>query len=283
MAKIEKNNTLPVYDAIAINQKAIHSGSTQPCIMTLADKDGNIKGEYVVKVFKPSNLSQSFNTNKEVYGSVLASEFDLMTPEAVLANVNQQLIDELNNTPRYKGFNLIKGTYFATKYIDYAMDFSKATTLKLEDWEIENIFAFDVLIRNQDRRHNKPNLFYKDNEVYLIDHELSLATGYLDKPFPEMVLDKNKYWRFVEIIDGDFERKHIFLDALRERNKKKSVNFDTFREDLRNFDVDILDDYVLQLKNFNYDTEDYYAIKSYLIDVKNNPELFIKLLKDLML
>jgi len=279
---MKKQNTLPVYNVIAINQKAIHSGSTQPCIMTLSDDNGNIQGEYVVKVFKPSNLNQSLNTNKEVYGSILANEFDLTTPKAVLAKVNQQLIDELNSTPKYRGFNLIKGTYFATKYIEYAMDFSSATTLNLEDWEIENIFAFDVLIRNQDRRKKKPNLFYKDDDVYLIDHELSLATGYLDKPFTEMVNDKIKYWRFVEIIDGDFERKHLFLDVLRERNKNNSVNFDTFREDLRNFDVDILDDCEQQLKNLNYDTEDYYAIKSYLIEVKNNPDLFIKLLKELI-
>jgi hypothetical protein len=55
---------LPVYKAIAVNQEAIHSGSTKPCLMTLADDNGEIIGEYVVKVFKLANIEQGKNTSK---------------------------------------------------------------------------------------------------------------------------------------------------------------------------------------------------------------------------
>ena len=36
---------LPIFDAIAINQEAILSGSTKPCLMTLADDKGKLIGE----------------------------------------------------------------------------------------------------------------------------------------------------------------------------------------------------------------------------------------------
>lgn len=273
---------LPIYQAISINHKAIHSGSTKPCLMTLADENGNIKGEYVVKIFKPTNLQQSANTNKEIYGNILATAFELNTPKAVLAKVGQEIIDILNQSDKYKGFNLIKGTYFATEYIENPLDYSESKQIELGDWEIENIFAFDVLIRNQDRHKKKPNLFFKDREIYLIDHELSFATGFLDKSFTDMLKEKAKYWEFIEIEKEGFTRKHLFLAYLRERNKKNKVEFDTFAEFLRTFDVDLLDDYQRQLQNLGNDTEDYYAIKSYLTEVKQHSNLFIQLLKELI-
>lgn len=274
---------LPIYKALTVDIDGIHSGSTKPCIMTLADKEGNLKGQYVVKVFKPTNLAQSQNTSKEVYGSVLATAFDFATPTPVLAQVGQTIIDQLNKSEKFKGFNLIRGTYFATEYLENVFDYSSATKPPMENWEIENIFAFDVFIRNIDRHKGKPNLFFKKREVHLIDHELSFANGQLDKPFKEMLQEPKKYWSFVEAIKADgFERKHLFLEYLRKLNKTKDVEFDTFAEYLTHFDVDILDDYQMQLRNLGNDTEEYYSIKSYLNEVKSSPQLFINLLKDLI-
>ncbi|MBK8567059.1 MAG: hypothetical protein IPN76_27950 [Saprospiraceae bacterium] len=68
---------LPVYKAISVDQEAISRGSTKPCIMMVADSNGKIVGDYVVKVFKPTNFEQSQPTNKEVYGNSLARAFDL--------------------------------------------------------------------------------------------------------------------------------------------------------------------------------------------------------------
>ena len=278
-----KHTMLPVYKALTVDIDGIHSGSTKPCIMTLADNKGNLIGQYVVKVFKPTNLEQSQNTNKEVYGSVLATEFDFATPTPALAQVGQMIIDQLNKSEKFKGFNLIKGTYFATEYLENVFDYSIATKPPLENWEIENIFAFDVLIRNVDRHKGKPNLFFRNREVHLIDHELSFAIGLLDKPFKEMLKDQGKYWNFIEVKRANgFERKHLFLDYLRGQNKTKDVEFATFAEYLNRFDVDVLDSYQKQLRDLGNDTEGYYSIKSYLNEIKSNPQAFIDLLKDLI-
>lgn len=273
---------LTVLKAIAIDVKAIHSGSTKPCLMTLADENGTPAGEYVVKIFKPNTLLQANNTHKEVFGSVLAEAFCLKTPKPVLAKVDQKIIDALNKSEKYKGFNLEKGVYFAAEFIENALDYSKATELNLEDWEIENTFAFDVLIRNIDRHERKPNLFFKDREIYLIDHELCFATSLLQEPFLKMAKEMKKYWNFIEVDTPSFRRKHIFLEELRERNKVNSVTFYTFREYLRNFDPEILDVYQQQLNDFGNDMDGYYSIRSYLIEVKQNADIFVQLLKDLI-
>lgn len=165
---------LPVYKAIAVDQEAIVSGSTKPCIMTVADSSGKIIGDYVVKVFKPNNIEQSQSTNKEVYGNVLAQAFDLAVPKPALVRVGKDVIGQLNSSERYRDFHLLPGVYFGSEYLNNALDYSGAVNLKLETWEEETIFAFDALIRNIDRRAKKPNLFFKDGTVHLIDHELSL-------------------------------------------------------------------------------------------------------------
>jgi hypothetical protein len=273
---------LPVYKAIAVNQEAIHSGTTKPCLMTLADNNGNIIGDYVVKVFKPINLEQGKNTSKEVYGNILAQEFDLSVPEAVLVKVSQDIINILLDSGKYDGFNLSAGVYFGTAYIENALDYSSAVNPRLEDWELETIFAFDVLILNIDRHKGKPNLFFKDGDVQLIDHELSLNEATLNEPFPEMVLNKAKYWQFVEINKPDFVRKHLFLEELRRKNESNPINFDTFEGYLRLLDVNVLDAYESFLQIHGIQNENFYKIKQYLKGVKDNSGLFIQLLKDLI-
>lgn len=270
---------LEVLKAISIDVESIHSGSSQPCVMTLANDNGTIVGQYVVKTFKPQTLEQSANTHKEVFGSILAEAFDLNTPKAVLANVGQNIIDLLNKTPRYQNAPRKKGVYFATEYVENAKDYSSARLSKLETWEMATIFAFDVFIRNQDRRQRKPNLFFKDDAPYLIDHELSFATVWMDKPFLEMLKEKEKYWKFVEIDDT---HQHLFLTVLRERNKINPVEYDTFREYLYNLDVDLLDGYKEQLDELGSDYEEYEYIKTYLVEVRRNADTFINLLKSLI-
>lgn len=97
-----------------------------------------------------------------------------------------------------------------------------------------------------------------------------------------MVKDKKKYWNFVNIQSETFQRQHLFLSYLQELNRKNTVEFDTFREYLINFDIDLLDDYNQQLIDLGNDSDTYPIIKSYLTEVKSHSGLFIQLLKDLI-
>jgi hypothetical protein len=96
---------LPVYKAIAVDQAAIVGGSTKPCIMTVADSNGKIVGDYVVKVFKPNNIEQSQLDLLDEYASQLDStgndSSDLLEIKPYLESVKQnpdqfiQILQEL--------------------------------------------------------------------------------------------------------------------------------------------------------------------------------------------
>lgn len=270
---------LPIYRAMAVNKEAIESGSTKPCLMTVQDEDGKIVGDYVVKVFKLKNIQQGSNTNKEVYGSILATEFDLKVPKFALIIVDQFLIDQLNQSEKYKGFNLIAGTYFGSEYIDNALNYSSDLKLDFTEWELETIFAFDVMIRNVDRRKKKPNLFIKDQELYLIDHELSLCIT--EALLNGDIFDEiNRYWAFVE--NEPNNRKHLFLEELRRRNKETPLEFDTFSEYLHRLSTRGINTVGLQLEQNGLDISDLKNILAYLTNIKANRAKFVILLKELV-
>lgn len=268
---------LPVYTAIAINQKAIRSGSSKPCLMTVVDETGKIMGEFVVKIFKLETQEIGRNTNKEVYGHVLARAFNLNTPPAALVRVNRELIDILNSSPWHRNSNLHPGVYFATKYLENAIDFSVAALGKVQEWEVETVFAFDVLIRNVDRRVSKPNLFFQKGELYLIDHELCLQMP--TQSFLVMAEQGRKYWNFINM---SADRTHLFFKTLQERNKDSNLNFATFLEYLRTLKPYLLDEYAAQLASYGYETDEIPTIQDYLTEVKNNSHLFVSLLKTLL-
>lgn len=271
---------LPTYKAIAVNQEAIISGSTKPCIMTVVDQDDNIVGDYVVKVFKSRNIEQSQPTNKEVYGSILAQAFDFAVPEPALIRVEKGLIDLLNESERYRNFKLLPGVYFGSAYLSNVLDYSGAVNLKFEPWEEETIFAFDAFIRNIDRRIRKPNLFFKDGTVHLVDHELSFELN--GKTFEELYQEREKYWKFMNLSDSELKREHIFLRKLSAQNKKNPITFDTFREYLRTLNVDLLDEFASQLESLGNDSSDWLEIKPYLESVKQHPDKFIQILQELI-
>ncbi len=71
------------------------------------------------------------------------------------------------------------------------------------------IFAFDALIQNPDRRMDKPNILWKGEELYIIDHEKGFSFVYalpasikpwqvneisfLEKPFVLSKLKRKRY------------------------------------------------------------------------------------------
>ncbi|MGB0930780.1 MAG: HipA family kinase [Chitinophagales bacterium] len=267
---------LPVYKATAIDQEALLGGSTRPCLMTVMDDKGDIAGSYVVKIFKHYNTEQYNPTNKELYGNVLAKEFDLNTPKPALIQVNNSLISQLKKSDRYKNWDIISGTYFGCELVENTLDFNQKALQKSEQWEIENVFAFDVLIRNVDRRVSKPNMFFKDGSIILIDHELSLN---IDRSFDSYLQIENA-WRF--ITNEHRDARHLFLDYLKKQNKKEEVTFNDFLELLRTLNLRQLDEVANQLEDLGLYPIDYVPIKAYLREVKQNPHAFAKLLKKML-
>lgn len=282
---------LPIYTATTIEQTAVLGGTTLPCMMTVVDDNCTPIGQYVVKVFGQKHINQYNPTKKEIFANILAQEFDLSVPPAALIRVKQPLIDELKENPNYKNIELKAGVYYGSKLINNHTAYTK--DLKATDFDrdiMEQVFAFDVLIRNFDRRRGKegnnqkieigkPNVLLKDKEVYLIDHDLSLD---ISKTYAAYKSIDN----YSNVVDG-VKGQHIFLPHLKKLNENNTFTFDWFIESLRLLDFNELISCNTQInalnKNpFNDPKNDFQPIVGYLKEIQKNSTNFQQLLKDLI-
>jgi hypothetical protein len=265
---------LPVLKAVAFQEFALQGGARQPCIVSVMDENNNfLNDSYVVKIFQDHILNL---TCKEVYASVLAKHFDLNTPEPVLIEVNNAMINELKKHEKYKNWQVTEGVFFGSKYVTGAKSFTDTLPLKRYDyWVLTNIFAFDVLIMNWDRQREKPNVIIKNKDIYVIDHELSMN---ISKPF-DAYLNQNHWEDSINQNRGG----HLFGQYLRHFGKKNKVTFDEFFENLRTLNPQLLYNFAEQLAEYEYNPVDIDKIISYLAEVKTNETKFSNLLDNLLL
>lgn len=266
---------IPIYQALTIEESALLGGSTLPSIMTVQNAEHQLVGKYVVKVFKQRNIEQYQPTNKEVYCHVLASEFDLHVPNGALIYVNSFLINELKTHERYKELELKEGYYFGTEYLANASPFQVNLSEKfIDDITVENIFAFDVLIRNMDRNIQKPNFIFWNGNPILIDHDIALN---IEKGFEEY-LELNLW----NILKSDTSKRHIFMDRLQQSKQKGLWTFEEFLEYLRSLNFNKLYACRDLLDEHGQKTIDFDAIIEYFKAIKQNPALFQNLLFSLI-
>lgn len=107
-------------------------------------------------------------------------------PPAALVRLDQDLLeatDELVVRERIgRSLGLNFGTQFkAPGYTTWLIDDPIPPQLRRVTAEI---ITFDVLIDNADRRRDKPNILYKEDEILLIDHETAFAFTRLVGPAP---------------------------------------------------------------------------------------------------
>ena len=266
---------LPTYTATSIIEAPMKGGSTQPCLVVASAYNGVPIGQYVVKIFKRRNIEQINGTAKEVYANVLARHFDLKVPTAALIEVGQWLIDDLKSREAYRNWDITEGVYFGTRYITGGIDFTEDVKHKVTIWEKENIFAFDALIRNVDRTHRKKNLFLAADTVYLIDHELSLD---IQRSFNDYM--RSNDWVF--LIKNPKGDRHLFFNDLTTYNKKDTLNFDEFAENLRTLKPQLLIAEAEQLFEYGISVDDFPPIGKYLTSASQNTSIFINSLKNLL-
>jgi hypothetical protein len=261
-----------LYASALINK--LKGGTTQPFIMEVCDKNGNYKGNYVVKIFTQKDEAQGQATVKEFIANQLAIEFDLLVPDSALVSVKKELIIELKE--KYGYSDIIYGCYFATNYIDNITDYQKGFTTRKIDIEIQqNIFAFDMLIQNRDRRIGKPNCFVKKGECYLIDHELSLE---ITESYKQYYLQCE--WQNLAVGYEIKDREHIFYETLK---SNKGVNFDEFQLYLHNIPLNNVIKIVNLLSDEGIVVEIFDSIEPYLQDAKKDSAKFCETLKRILL
>lgn len=196
---------IPLLNAASL-QKVLYSGRTQPCIFFCEDTDGLINGEYVVKL-KAGLESGATGLSSELIASQLASLLDVPTPEAAIIDIDPAMAEAIPDSELARRIRECSGLNFGSRVVTGGFEtwpVGKAVPSGLKALAGE-IFAFDALIQNPDRRPDKPNILWKGDELYVIDHEMGFSFIYAISP-------SAKPWQVSQLA---FMKSHLFYGSLR--------------------------------------------------------------------
>ena len=244
--------------------------------MSVEDEKGNLLNKnYVVKIFKNSHREA---TCRELFANLLAQEFDLDVPNAALVEVDFDMLSLMKVEGNIDTSLYNPGYYFASEYLSDTRIVTKAELPVPVEWELQlRIFAFDVLIRNSDRRIGKPNFLLQSGNPVLIDHELSLnfSKGFLAH-------DIESEWNFIR--SGN-ERNHVFLVSLQTCIAKNGLDVAGFLSDyLRTLNPNKLYAAATLLQEYGYNDEAAIveSIVGYLSEIRSNIDRFLQLVNLLL-
>lgn len=196
-------------------QRVLHSGRTKPCIFFCEDEGGENSGEYVVKL--KTGMEAGVNgLAAELIASQLAIFLDIPTPEPAIIELDKVMAEAIPDTDLALRIRSSSGLNFGSKVITGGFDtwpISKTIPSNLRTLAAE-IFAFDALINNPDRRVEKPNILWKGDDLFVIDHEMSLMFAYAILPNPNP-------W---QVTNFEFMRRHLFFGQL----KGQALQLDRF-------------------------------------------------------
>lgn len=147
----------------------------------------------------------------------------LPTPEPAIIVLERELIDLIvdQSPARKAALNESVGLNFGTKHLIGVSTWPIDKAIPEEHFVIAcEIFAFDALIQNPDRRYDNPNLFTRGDGFFVYDHEAAFSFLHDIWPAPDP-------WE----IDGQrYLENHAFYKKL----KSKPIELDGFMEALRN-------------------------------------------------
>jgi hypothetical protein len=245
--------------------KVMIGGTTKPFTILALNEAGYVE-EYIVKAFTKNQLAQNASVAKEIIVSELAKMFDITIPEYGIINCTIEDLERVYEDDRERIESLDLGAKFCSKFMKQYPIFTKVTSKSyLQEYEILNIFAFDLLTFNVDRggHRNKPNLLINDKELIIIDHELTF-------PF---IVNNYKTIEYEKYLVTYQYKKHVLLKYIKQLKKENRVFYE-FLENLKNLNINELEKI--------FDKLDYYKIHyferiffmNYLIWAKNNVSIF---------
>jgi len=151
------------------------SGRTSPALCGCEDQAGAMAGEYVVKL---RGAIGELGLLNELFAARLAGHFGLATPEPALIAIEPTLAELVATTqpsqaPRVRSSI---GLNFGTKALIGVNTWPVDKSIPEATWQAAvDIFAFDALVQNPDRRFTNPNLFSKGDSLLVFDHEAAFS------------------------------------------------------------------------------------------------------------
>src|SRR5581483_2998494 len=249
--------------------RKISSGRTNPAIFLCEDESGNNAGEYVVK-FRAGTETGNTGLCSELVASLLAGELGIARPMPAIVEIDPRMGELLSAKDADVAAIIRKsgGLNFGSKVLvgGYATwPINESIPASLIQLAAE-IYAFDALIQNPDRKTNNPNLLWRDKEIYIIDHELAFS-------FLFQIGDPAEPWKLAGQA-GNFLADHVFSRDL----KGKAFDLNRFKRALGQLTDSTLDSLIDQVpiewKNSNLS-----KIRNHLVTARDRSGEFIEQVK----
>ena len=233
------------------------------------DLNGNNAGEFVVKL-KGGIDAGVTGLTCELMASLLASELGLNAPIPAIVEIDPAIGNLLSSrdSEMARIIRRSAGQNFGTEVLvgGYGVwPINKYVPASLRPSAGE-IFAFDALIQNPDRKVNNPNLLWKGEEIFLIDHELAFS-------FLFQIGNPPEPWR-LEGEAGAFLNDHVFYQELR----GQEVDLARFQRALEGLSDEDLAGMVDQIPR-EWNNESVSRISSHLKSVRDHAADFVKQVK----
>lgn len=249
---------LPEVTAVRF-EKVMGSGRTQPCLMVCEDATGE-EVELVVKMrghlqIPPGGLMA------EAMTSLLAIDLDLPVQTPYRVRIEREFADTVPDAALREVIVRSVGLNFRCEkwkpgYTIWPRDKRPSRGMRQTAMEV---FAFDGLIQNPDRRAVNPNCVYLGDDLLLYDHE-SAFTHFLT------ILSK-PLWESGGV---DFLKQHIFWQALR----GESLELGRLQGSMEAIDADRITEYLQSIPDeWNGQAITGDGIQSHLLDCIANFKL----------
>ena len=215
--------------------KVLSLGRTKPCLMLCNDAAGT-EHEVVVK-WRAGMELKGTGLVCELVSALLADDLDLPIPKPYIVDVEPGFHKAIGNPEVSKLAQNSAGLNFGCQklppgFSTWAKD--KPIPMVTRPLAAE-IFAFDVLIQNPDRRRDNPNLLTDGEEIYVCDHEQGFS-------FLAGVINWQPPWTGQ---GTDFFRNHVFFQQL----QGTTPNFDRLRGALEALTDSRLNEYLDAIPN----------------------------------
>lgn len=260
---------LPIYYATSFNGIILKGGHSKPWVVSVSTKNG-LK-PFVVKLYRTIDIAARNKMAAEIFGCLLAKEFDLQTPEPAIIEFTEEFRMTLSRESEEILSLLDERAKFGTEYYEGSFLFAPQIPIDKANEIIptDTLYAFDYFICNRDRTQRKPNLLIKEGQGILIDHEMALEINEQTiSNFNERKWD-NRY------------KYHLFHSALKNNAPtEKNDYFNEFEFYLQSLNINKYDEIFQQLKELGFTDLKENLIKEYLTLVIRNPKKFITILKD---
>lgn len=248
-------------------QKTLGTGANKPLVISGVDLKTKIRQDFVLK-YRGAERMDEAACGRELLTSFLASELDIHTPKPAVIRVTENFLstNSVKNHPEFGKIIKSKGINFGSLYQKGNLPIEQLQVLSpIQKEQAARIFFFDILLKNSDRRKEKPNMFVVNENIYAIDHELPygfLAT--LSFLMPDNPWELND-------TDVNAGKNHFFYPLL---HGKKNIDYETVTQPFVTINETFWTKAYSLLPESWMSDSDFQRTKKHFTDIQSNFETF---------